>query len=267
MRCSNCGFISNSDFDECPYCGCLSNYKRKFLNKRISLSNNSSVKLTTLIAIIFVNLFIAVLIIDIFYSFQYFLTLGAYIILVLIGVIFRISSKKRGAVMIVENLDFYFISSLILVTTLLPVYYRNNLAFANLWKSSSFLTHTNPGPFFAFLVIPTFLLLVSPLIITLLITSRKEKFRPLVTGSILNFHFLLSLTLFILLMVAKGDQNVANYVIIYQNKLNDWLTVFEEAVISLSFIINTLIFINFNTMVVVSIINHSRIVYGKNEKD
>ena len=266
MRCPHCGFIRDTDFNECPYCGHIIG-NQKFLNKRVTLNNHSSIKLSTLFTIAFINIFIAILIIDIFYSFKYFLTLSAYIVLMLVAVIFRIMNKKKSGIMIVENLDFYFVTSLILLTTLLPAYFINNADFMNAWNMSPTLSHINPGSFFAFLVIPSFLLVVSILIVVMFFVSRKEKFRPIITGSILNFHFLMSLVLFVLLVVAKNNPSVASYVITYQSVPGDWLNVFEEVVVSLSFIINALIFVNFNLMLIGSIINNSGTVYGKNKKD
>lgn len=266
MRCPHCGFIRDTDFNECPYCGHVIG-NQKFLNRRVTLNNHSSIKLSTLLTVVFINIFIAILIIDIFFSFKYFLTLSAYIVLMLLAVIFRITNKKKSAIMIVENLDFYFVTSLILLTTLLPAYFMNNTGFMNAWNMSPTLSHINPGTLFAFLVIPSFLLVVSILIVAMFFVSRKEKFRPLVTGSILNFHFLMSLVLFVLLIVAKNNPSVASYVITYQLVPGDWLSTFEDVVVSLSFIVNALIFVNFNVMLIGSIITNSGTVYGKNKKD
>lgn len=68
-------------------------------------------------------------------------------------------------------------------------------------------------------------------------------------------------------MIARDNEGVASYVILYENTTNDWLTIFEYSVVSLSFVINALIFINFNAILIGSIISHAGTVYGKDKKD
>ncbi|MCQ2796283.1 MAG: hypothetical protein MJ213_03125 [Bacilli bacterium] len=265
MRCPHCGFIRNIDFDECPYCGHIMGNK-KFLNKRVSLNKRSSIKLSTLLTVVSINLFLVLLIVDIITQFKYFFILIAYVVMIFSIILFHLLDRKRSVIMVMENLDFCFITSLILFTVLLPVYYLHNSGFANAWNSSTALSHINPGSLFAFLIVPSFLLVASILIAAVLIL-KKEKFRPLITGSIFNFHFLISLILFILLMIARDNEGVASYVILYENTTNDWLTIFEYSVVSLSFVINALIFINFNAILIGSIISHAGTVYGKDKKD
>lgn len=266
MRCPHCGFIRNIDFDECPYCGYITGDK-KFLNKRVSLNKRSSIKLSTLLTVVSINLFLVLLIVDIVTQFKYFLTLIAYVVMVFSIIVFHLLNKKRSGIMVVENIDFCFVTSLILLTVLLPVYYINNSGFANAWNSSTALSHINPGSFFAFLVVPSFMLVASIVIAAMFLILRKEKFRPLITGFIFNFHFLVALILFILLMVARNNEGVASYVILYENTMNDWLTIFEYIIVSSSFVINALIFINFNAILIGSIVNHAGTVYGKDKKD
>ena len=82
MKCENCGFIFNGDFDKCPYCGQVQNVEDKnILHTSVSFGRHNSVRVRTIFNVFFMNVFLLTFFVDwLVFNFEYRITLFSYIV-------------------------------------------------------------------------------------------------------------------------------------------------------------------------------------------
>ena len=81
MKCDNCGFIFNGDFDKCPYCGAVQSVKDKnILHASVPLGRHNSVRLRTIFNVFIINVFLLLFFVDwLVFDFQYRITLFSFV--------------------------------------------------------------------------------------------------------------------------------------------------------------------------------------------
>lgn len=92
MRCLECNFVSRTDFDVCPYCK-HQIHERFFIHLRIRLKDYLEITVGSIVLIIGINLFVAILVVDLVTKFQFNISFFMLSLLALFSLITAILSK------------------------------------------------------------------------------------------------------------------------------------------------------------------------------
>lgn len=241
MKCDNCGYIFNGDFDKCPYCGAVQSTEDKnILHNSVPLGRHNSIRVRTIYNIIFVNLFLTSFFVDwLIFNFEYRISLFSFILC--FGAILMLSLfyNSVSPISSFERVNLYIIFSLLIGC------------------GTALFGNVDLRPIFGFLVIPAYLLAASIVFTVMLLIGRGKKFRPLVAEVIMIFHLLLSTAVLVLFLVG-----------IFSNKYCGWavipnLLIIQKIAIYGSFGLSVLLFLNFNLVLFLSIYNKVKYIYGK----
>ena len=114
MKCTNCGFISSKTFYRCPYCGHVHADTNNIFDKSVTINNNFSIRVKTIIFILLFNLLGACLLVDFYLNFNFGITLWGYLVLMGAYTVVQIISKKRGVFSGIVRVNFYLLFGLLL---------------------------------------------------------------------------------------------------------------------------------------------------------
>lgn len=186
MKCQNCGFISSREFYRCPYCGHVHENENDVLKTTLKFGGGFAVRIRTIIYGMLVNLFCLSVMIDWFFDFKYSITLWSFILCFGFAVVFSIATTKRKTLMsAAERFDFYFLCILILAPGLFRI---GNYDFRALSAG---------------IIMPAYLIFATFVSVILLLRSKANSLRPLLTEVLLIFHAIIATVLFVFLLVNK----------------------------------------------------------------
>ena len=187
MKCQNCGFISSREFYRCPYCGHVHENESDVLKTTLKFGGGFAVRIRTIIYGMLVNLFCLSVMIDWFFDFKYSITLWSFILCFGFAVVFSIATTKRKTLMsAAERFDFYFLCILILAPGLCRI--------AGVFDFRALC---------AGIIMPAYLILAMLVSVVLLLRSKTNSLRPLLTEVLLIFHAIIATVLFVFLLVNK----------------------------------------------------------------
>ena len=187
MKCQNCGFISSREFYRCPYCGHVHENESDVLKTTLKFGGGFAVRIRTIIYGMLVNLFSLSVMIDWFFDFKYSITLWSFILCFGFAVVFSIITTKRRVLMsAAEKFDLYFLSILILAPGLCRI--------AGVFDYRALS---------AGIIMPAYLILATFVSVVLLLRSKANSLRPLLTEVLLIFHAIIATLLFVFLLVNK----------------------------------------------------------------
>ena len=241
MKCDNCGFIFNGDFDKCPYCGAVQSGKDKnILHTTIALGHHNSIRVRTIFNIIFVNIFLLSFFVDwLVFDFEYRITLFSFVFCFGAILILSILYAFKSPLSVYERIDLYFIVALIIAAV------------------SAQYGSIDLRALFGFVVIPLYLLVSTSIAAILLIVGRGKKFRPIMTEWSMVLRLLLSIAALVLFLIALLSEKHCSWAII------DNFVLLQKIAIFGAFGIAILTFLNFNLVLFLSIFNKVKYIYGK----
>lgn len=233
MKCEKCGFIYNGITKVCPYCGSeIFEKKKNFFLKKISLGNNVKLSLKTLIYIILINIFIIGVIVDLITNWQYKLTFYLFISTFMVITIISIAVNHSELISIFERIDFYLIAS----------------------TAMSFFFFYNQIYYSLDLFIPIYLMFYALISIVLLIIS-KQHIRPIKYFFTGFFHWLIILTIFIMILIPD-----LSFMVIPDASLNDA----GRVIVYVCFGVLSLYLIDIILFFILRIIGQAKQKYGGN---
>ena len=241
MKCDNCGFIFNGDFDKCPYCGAAQSVKDKnILHTTIPLGHHNSIRVRTVFNVIFVNIFLLSFFVDwLVFNFQYRITLFSFVICFGAIVILSILYAFKSPLSVYERIDLYLIVALVLAA------------------ASAQYGSLDLRALFGFLIIPLYLLVSTLIAAVLLIVGRGKKFRPIMTEWSMVLRLLLSIACLVIFLIAILSNKHCAWAIIED------FVVLQKIAIFGAFGVAILTFLNFNLVLFLSIFNKVKYIYGK----
>ena len=241
MKCDNCGFIFNGDFDKCPYCGMAQSVKDKnILHTTIALGHHNSIRVRTVFNVVFVNIFLLSFFIDwLVFNFQYRITLFSFVICFGAILILSILYAFKSPLSVYERIDLYFIVALIIAAV------------------SAQYGSIDLRPLFGFVIIPSYLLVSTIAATILLIVGRGKKFRPIMTEWSMVLRLLLSVACLTLFLIAVLTSKHCMWAIVDNFILLQKITIYG------GFGVAVLSFLNFNLILFLSIFNKVKYIYGK----
>ena len=187
MKCPNCGYISSREFYRCPYCGHIHESESDVLKTTLKFGGGFAVRIRTIIYGMLVNLFSLSVMIDWFLDFKYSITLWSFILCFGFAVVFSIATTKNKTLMsAAERFDFYFLSILILAPGLCRI--------AGVFDYRALS---------AGIIMPAYLIFATFVSVILLLRSKANSLRPLLTEVLLIFHAIIATILFVFLLVNK----------------------------------------------------------------
>ncbi len=189
MKCQNCGFISSREFYRCPYCGHVHESESDVLKTTLKFGGGFAVRIRTIIYGMLVNLFALSIMIDWFFNFKYSITLWSFIVCFGFAVVFSIittNPKRRTLMSAAERFDFYFLSILILAPGLCRI--------AGIFDYRALS---------AGIIMPAYIILATFVSVVLLLRSKANSLRPLLTEVLLIFHAIIATILFVFLLVNR----------------------------------------------------------------
>ena len=241
MKCDNCGFIFNGDFDKCPYCGAVQSVEDKnILHTSVPLGRHNSVRVRTIFNVVIINLFLLTFFIDwLVFGFQYRITLFSFVIC--FGAILALSILYafKSPLSFYERADLFVILALIVASV-----------------SAQYGT-LDLRAIFGFVVIPSYLLISSLVAIVLMVFGRGKKFRPIMTEWSMLLRLSLSIACLVIFLVAILSNKYCSWAII------DSVVTLQKIAIFGSFGVSFLTFLNFNLVLFLSIFNKVKYIYGK----
>lgn len=253
MKCDKCGFIYKGDVERCPYCGnIIKETNDELLGKKIFFGRSISIKLSSLLTVLLVNLFIIALIMDIaILKSDFFITTICYIIF--ISPIFIYSAIKTKVVKLLDafiRIDIFVISALILSVLF--------------FKLDYVIPHAiDIRPFIGLIILPLYLI-ISTILIVVFLFITNWKFKNVEFVFFAPLHFVISLIIFIFNLVNKAnDYEIFKFlnITIYDIdlvKVTEVLAAFA-AIFTVIFMIDFYIFIGYK------IYHFARYKYGNQE--
>lgn len=262
MKCDKCGFISNSNFYRCPYCG--HEHKKDFegIRTRVQLGKEFSAQVRTIIIILVVNLFLISVLVDWFLDFKYAITLWSYFILFGSLTVVDIASKKKvNPITALEKMDIFMLGYLILCIALCriePVF--------------------DARMFFPSLIIPAYLIFTAILSSFIFLSRKKNGVRPIWTETLYAFHLIIASVLFAFLLANKysiqgGHAAPFRFLAFIDNNGNaiqgaNTLITVSEILIYAAFGLSLIYLINYNILLVGYIYRRVKNIYGgERERD
>lgn len=195
MKCDKCGFIYKGNIERCPYCGNIITEKNdELLGKKIFFGRSISIKLSSLLSVLLINIFLIFFVMDIaILKTNFFLTTISYIVFIAPIFIFSaIKTKKNKILDSFIRIDMFIISALILsslffYTTVEPIVFSVDIR-----------------PIIGLIVLPIYLILSTILIVVFLFVSNW-KFKNVEFIFFAPLHFIVSLLYFIFNLVNKNN--------------------------------------------------------------
>lgn len=256
MKCTNCGFISSKTFYRCPYCGHIHADANNIFDRSVTINNNFSIRVKTIIFIVLFNLLGACLLADMFLNFDYAIALWGYLLLVGVFTIVQIISSKRGIFSAIVRINFYILFGLLLSWCYFPKPLLQN-----------FIAYV---PTF---IIPSFIILFSIFSVALLLTYKGEKrIRPIWFEVVLFTNLTVMSVLFVFFLVCKYNLPEAwegqfvpfDFMAFGSTKDNrTMMFVIEEILIFVGFGLSLLYVINYNITLVYHVYHQVKGFYGK----
>ena len=241
MKCNNCGYIFNGDFDKCPYCGAIQSTEDKnILHSSVALGRHNSIRVRTIYNIVFINLFLSSFFVDwLIFNFQYRISLFSFVIC--FGAILMLSLfySSKSPISSFERVNIYIICSLLVGC------------------GSALFNNLDLRPWFGFLFIPAYLLIASIVFIFMLLFGRGKKFRPVVAELVMIFHLLLSTAVLVIFLVGLLSNKYCGWALVPN------MLIIQKIVVYGSFGLSALLFMNFNLVLFLSIFNKVKYIYGK----
>lgn len=189
MKCPNCGFVTNGEFSECPYCGQRNTGNESLLSKPLRIDSNLSVKRSTLINVVLFNLLLVAFFIDAFtFRFRYGITVLTYVLIYGLALVTSLIVHKKSSI-----LSNYFRVDVYLFFLLVFSYgtLGENFVFGN-WR-----------PMIGSLVVPIFFLVTSIVLVGVLLFGHP-KIRLLEFVLALPLRFSIMLTIFVFWVIANN---------------------------------------------------------------
>ena len=252
MKCENCGFISKKEFYRCPYCGEIYKTEDNVFKKSVTIGNEFSLQVKTIIYIVMLNLIGLAFMVDLYFSFAYGLTLWAAIACFGGGLVISISSRKKNLVTSVEQIDVYILLILLIACGLLRI--------EGVFDFRMYV----PG-----IAIPAFLIIATIVSFIFLFRKQKEKVRPIYTELLLIFHLIISIIIFVFFLVNKycvlnGVNNPPFAFLQYgmTKEAKTPLYMVEEILVYLSFGLTLIYLINFNIVLAGFLVRKVKNLYG-----
>lgn len=241
MKCDNCGYIFNGDFDRCPYCGkAMSVEDKSILHASVSLGSHNSIRVRTIFNIILFNMFLTGFFLDwLVFNFQYRITLFAFIFCFGSMLVVSILYAAKSPLSVYLRADLFVISALLIAS------------------ASAQFPFGDYRALIGFLVLPLYLLTSSIIFVFMLLKGRGKKFRPVVTELSMLFHIGLIIAALVLFLIGFLSQKTCLWALLPR------LEVFQQIAIYGAFGVAMLLFINFNIVLVLSIFNKVKYIYGK----
>lgn len=195
MKCDKCGFIYRGNIERCPYCGNIVAEKNdELLGKKIFFGRTISIKLSSLLSVLLINIFLIFFVMDLaILKTNFFLTTISYIVFIAPIFIFSaIKTKKNKILDSFIRIDMFIISALILsslffYTTAEPIVFSVDIR-----------------PIIGLIVLPIYLILSTILIVVFLFISNW-KFKNVEFIFFAPLHFIVSLIYFIFNLVNKNN--------------------------------------------------------------
>ncbi|MFA5283536.1 MAG: hypothetical protein WC366_03435 [Bacilli bacterium] len=179
MKCNKCGLVYNGKVQKCPYCGNEFNKRsHNFLLHEISIGRDAEIAVKTIISIALINIFLALFIVDWFFAFRYTLTLYSFVMVFGIITILSVITNHSSLMSAYERIDFFLLMSIVFMCLFLQRYEALILNF----------------------VFPIYLVISSISAAFFIVITRKH-IRPIRFMLSGIFHWLFSLTLFILALI------------------------------------------------------------------
>ena len=241
MKCDNCGFIFNGDFDKCPYCGAVQSVEDKnILHTSVPLGRHNSVRVRTIFNVFIINLFLLSFFIDwLVFGFQYRITwfsfVGCFGAILALSIMYAFKSPLS----FYERADLYFIVALIIASV--------STQFGSL----------DLRPIFGFVVIPLYLLISTIVAVVLMVMGRGKKFRPIMTEWSMLLRLALSIACLVIFLIGLLSNRFCGWAVI------DGFVLLQKIAIFGSFGVAILTFLNFNLVLFLSIFNKVKYIYGK----
>ena len=258
MKCDKCGFIYKGDVERCPYCGnIIKETNGELLGKKIYFGRTISIKLSSLLAVLLINIFIIMLIMDVaILKTDFVVTTISYIVLMLPIVVY--SAIKTKVVKLLEafiRLDIFVISALILSTLFL----RLDALIPNA---------IDIRPILGLIVLPIYLI-VSTILIVIFLFITNWKFKNVEFIFFAPLHFIVSLIIFIFNMVNKNVEIYGEYYSVFKflditiYEIN--LTGFADAIVAFAAIFTVIFMIDFYIFIGYKIYHYARYKYGNQD--
>lgn len=248
MKCNHCGFISAKNFYRCPYCGHIHKDENNLLDFTIRIKNFFSIRLKTLILLIFVNLWAVTFFVDLFLGFRFSISYWSFIVISIAYVSTAFIIGKSPIVSAVEKIDIAIFVGLLIGIFAFKI---DGLFDFRLY--------------FPTLIIPIFTIIEALVTPFLLIFRKEGKFRPLWTEVLLILHFVAVLTIYILFVIGKylpADAWLHTHLV-----LDGTLGVIENVVIYIALGASLLYLVNYNIALISRIMRELKVQYGGDEKD
>ena len=254
MKCDKCGFIYKGNIERCPYCGNIISEKNdELLGKKIFFGRTISIKLSSLLAVLLINIFIIFFIMDLaLLKTDFFVTTLSYIIF--ISPIFIFSAIKSKRPKILESfirIDIFIISALILSTLF---FYCNK---------EPIVFSVDIRPILGLIVLPIYLIISTILIVIFLFISNW-KFKNVEFIFFAPMHFIISLILFIFNLVNKNHYyEIFSFLNI--EACNENLVSFTDFTVAFAAIFTVIFMIDFYIFIGYKIYHYARYKYGNQE--
>ncbi len=251
MKCQHCGFISANNFYKCPYCGTVHKGENDVLNNNIKIGHLFNIRLRTLFILILANIFLASLIVDVYFSFQWCISYWTAIVIVGTYVLTSLITGKSPIISAVEKIDIFLLFGLVL----------GCVAF-KMGKPGAYLFDFRL--YFPTLIIPIFTILGSLLSFVLLLVKNDKKFRPLWTEVLLISHVAVMVVIYCLYVVGKytpGSWFNAHFV------LPGTLGMVQGILTYVALGVSIIYLINYNIVLFGHIVKEVKIQYGGEERD
>ena len=241
MKCSNCGFIFNGDFDKCPYCGQVQSVEDKnILHTSVPLGRHNSVRVRTIFNVFFINVFLFSFFVDwLVFNFDYRITLFSFIVCFGAMLIFSILYSFKSPLAVYERADLYFIIVLILAA------------------ASAQYGSLDLRAVFGFVVLPAYLLVSSLIAVSMLVMGRGKKFRPIVTEWSMLSRLVISIACLVIFLIGLLSDKYCAWAVIEN------VVILQKIAIYGTFGVTVLTFLNFNIILFLSIYNKVKYIYGK----
>ena len=259
MKCDKCGFIYKGDVERCPYCGnIIKETNGELLGKKIYFGRTISIKLSSLLAVLLINIFLIMLIMDLaILKTDFVVTTISYIVLML--PIFVYSAIKTKVVKILEafiRIDIFILSALILSTLFLKL----DVLIPNA---------IDIRPILGLIVLPIYLI-ISTILIVIFLFVTNWKFKNVEFIFFAPLHFIISLILFIFNMVNKNVENSIGETYWVFKFLNITiydidLTKFADAIVAFAAIFTVIFMIDFYIFIGYKIYHYARYKYGNQD--
>jgi hypothetical protein len=253
MKCDKCGFIYKGNVERCPYCGnIIKETNDELLGKKIFFGRSISIKLSSLISVLLVNLFIIFFIMDLaILNSGFFVTTISYIIF--ISPIFVYSAIKTRVVKLLDafiRIDIFLISALILSTLFLKIGYIIPDAI-------------DIRPIIGLIVLPIYLI-VSTILIVIFLFITNWKFKNVEFVFFAPLHFTVSIIIFIFNLVNKANNyDVFSFLNIYDNF--EGLIGVADVLAAFASIFTVIFMIDFYIFIAYKIYHFARYKYGNQD--